>query len=394
MITAIITAAGRGRRMGESVNKVFLPLNGRPVLIHTVMAVTAPRAITHLIVTAAEGEEDDVRELLAGLHLAIPWEVVTGGEERQNSIENALRAVPSASDFVLVHDGARPLISAPIIDEVIKNAIEHQAALVAVKVKDTVKESSKDVFVKKTLKREFLWAVQTPQAFQTDILRQAYRQAEEDGYLGTDDASLVERIGVKVKIVSGDYRNIKITTPEDMILAESFLKETQKYLKPKEYASFRVGIGYDVHRLVRERKLILGGVEIAHTHGLLGHSDADVLLHAIKDALLGAAALGDIGRHFPDTKDEYKGISSLRLLEEVRKILKAARFKVNNVDATIVAEKPKLAPYIPEMNRNIAEALAINTKNVNIKATSTEGLGFAGRQEGIAAYATVSVVLS
>jgi 2-C-methyl-D-erythritol 4-phosphate cytidylyltransferase/2-C-methyl-D-erythritol 2,4-cyclodiphosphate synthase len=387
MVSAIITAAGSGSRMGNTGNKIFLPLNERPVLAHSVLAIAASEKIDHLVVTVAAGLENNTQNLLSALGLNIPWQVVTGGKERQHSIDNALQVVPGTADVILVHDGARPLVATSLINATIQAATAYQAATAAVKVKDTIKESSPDHFVTKTLKREWLWSIQTPQAFQAAILRQAYEQAAKDGYLGTDDASLVERLGVKVKIVQGDYQNIKITTPEDIALAAIFLKKS-----PHSPVFIRVGIGYDVHRLVTGRKLILGGVEIAHTHGLEGHSDADVLLHAIKDALLGAAALGDIGRHFPDTEAEYKGISSLKLLEKVRDILHTNCFSVNNIDATIVAQKPKLAPYIFAMNQNIADALCINVTNVNIKATTTEGLGFAGRQEGIAAYAAVSLI--
>jgi 2-C-methyl-D-erythritol 4-phosphate cytidylyltransferase/2-C-methyl-D-erythritol 2,4-cyclodiphosphate synthase len=393
MITAIITAAGSGSRMRQSVNKIFLSLNGKPVLSYSVLAIAAAGKIDNLIVTAASGLEKETEALLTNLKLSLPWQVVTGGKERQHSIHNALQAVPEATDLILVHDGARPLVSAELIAATISAAQEHQAALTAVKVKDTIKESSADNFVAKTLDRDFLYSVQTPQAFTASLLRQAYSQAEKDGYLGTDDASLVERLGVKVKIVPGEYQNLKITTPEDIALAESFLPKPS-FTPPPETSFSRVGIGYDVHQLVTDRKLILGGVEIAHTHGLAGHSDADVLLHAIKDALLGAAALGDIGRHFPDTEAQYKGISSLKLLAKVKEILHTNKFYVNNIDATIVAQKPKLAAYIPEMDRNIAAALGISVNNVNVKATTTEGLGFAGRQEGIAAYATASLIYS
>jgi 2-C-methyl-D-erythritol 4-phosphate cytidylyltransferase/2-C-methyl-D-erythritol 2,4-cyclodiphosphate synthase len=229
--------------------------------------------------------------------------------------------------------------------------------------------------------------VQTPQAFDRELLVTAYNQAMKDGYLGTDDAALVERLGIKVKFVPGNYQNIKITTPEDLQFAETVLGRRQEAKN-----MIRAGIGYDVHCLVPERKLILGGVEIPYSFGLEGHSDADVLLHAIKDALLGAAALGDIGRHFPDTDGRYKGISSLKLLIKVREILSKNGYIVNNIDATIVAQKPKLAPYIAQMNANIAAALGVDGRKINVKATTTEGLGFTGQGQGIAAYATATIV--
>jgi 2-C-methyl-D-erythritol 4-phosphate cytidylyltransferase/2-C-methyl-D-erythritol 2,4-cyclodiphosphate synthase len=227
------------------------------------------------------------------------------------------------------------------------------------------------------------------------LLRKAHSQAAQDNFLGTDDAVLVERLGIPVKIVQGNYQNIKITTPEDLIVAGALLN-TPDNLDPTaedggQSRVGRMGIGYDVHRLVEGRKLIIGGVEIPYPQGLEGHSDADVLLHAIKDAMLGAAGLGDIGRHFPDSDVQYKGISSLVLLTKVRDLISQQGWQVNNVDAIVIAEKPKLAPFIALMNHTIAAALGVETDRVNIKATTTEGLGFTGRREGIASQAIVSL---
>ena len=324
-----------------------------------------------------------------------PWQVVFGGSERQYSIANALKILSQTTDIVLVHDGARPLVNTQCINNVIQAATVHQAAVVAVPVKDTIKTVNDSGTVTGTPERHTLWSIQTPQGFNANILRQAYEQAAQDGYLGTDDASLVERIGARVKIVDGSYENIKVTTPEDLIIAEALMKGRINALYNKECEAknmVRFGMGYDVHKLVEGRKLILGGVEIPYVYGLDGHSDADVLLHGIKDALLGAAALGDIGKHFPDTDMSYKGVSSIILLERVREIIAEHGYIVNNIDATIVAERPKLAPYIPEMNQRIAIALQVEVGQVNVKATTTEGLGFAGKGTGIAAYAVASIV--
>lgn len=386
MVCVIIAAAGQGKRMASRVNKVLLPLHGRPVLAHSLFAACQAEAVTNIFITAAEEEIDTMEALVKDLNLPLPCQVIAGGSERQYSIANALKAVPDKINIVVVHDGARPLAGAELFNKVIAAARQHRAAIAAVPVKDTIKTADTDGWVTATPERRTLWSVQTPQAFDHKLLSTAYRQAAEASYLGTDDASLVERLGESVKIVEGHYQNIKITTPEDLGFAESLVTQQQEAM-----AMIRTGIGYDVHRLVPERKLILGGVDIPYSLGLDGHSDADVLLHAIKDALLGAAALGDIGRHFPDTDGRYKGVSSLSLLAEVRQILSENGYAVHNIDATIVAQKPKLAPYIAQMNTNIASVLGLAVNQVNVKATTTEGLGFAGQGEGMAAYATASI---
>ena len=394
MVTAIIVAAGRGKRMDSSINKVFMLLVNQPILLHSVTIYSECTDVDHLVVVAAPNEVLQVQEMLNHVVGIKPWQVVSGGSERQYSIANALKVIPQTTDIILVHDGARPLVTEDCISRVIEAAIQHKAAIAAVTVKDTIKIVSDNAIVKNTPDRHTLWSIQTPQGFNAQILQRAYEQAEQDGYLGTDDASLVERLGIDVKVVVGDYENIKVTTPEDLMIAQALMnsRNNRGYNKGCEAKNMvRFGMGYDVHKLVEGRKLILGGVEIPYICGLDGHSDADVLLHGIKDALLGAAALGDIGKHFPDTNLEYKGVSSIVLLKRVREIIAEHGYIVNNIDATIVAERPKLAPYIPEMNSRIAEALQVEIGQVNVKATTTEGLGFAGKGAGIAAYAVASI---
>lgn len=385
-VTAIIAAAGQGKRMGRGINKIFIPLSHCPVLVHTVKTLSKCSKITNLVIVTGSDDMAEVQKLLSSVEEIKEYRIVAGGSERQYSIANALAAVTNDTEITLVHDGARPLIEIETIEKVIEAARQYRAAGVAVPVKDTIKTVGADGFITGTPLRKTLWAIQTPQAFETKLLRQAYHAAGNEGYLGTDDAALVERLGVKVKIVEGNYNNLKITTPEDLIMAEALLKQGC------ESVMVRSGIGYDVHRLVPGRKLILGGVEIDYTLGLEGHSDADVLLHAIKDALLGAAALGDIGRHFPDSDNTYKGVSSLLLLTRVRQIIAEHGYQAGNIDATIVAQRPKLASYIPQMNEKIAEALGVSVRQINIKATTTEGLGFTGQGEGIAAYAIATIV--
>ncbi len=387
MVTVIIPAAGQGRRMGSEENKVFLTLKGESVLGRTIRQFAANEMVTDFVLVAAAGEEGKVEEIAARAAGALPYRIVIGGAERQHSIANALAVTSQAARIILVHDGARPLVSNECITQVVAEAGRSGAAVTAVQVKDTIKRADEQGVVLETPERAQLWAVQTPQGFDAALLRKAYAQAAADGVIATDDAGLVERLGHKVKLVRGNYQNIKITTPDDLQIAGALLEKSGK-----EGCAMRIGMGYDVHRLVVGRKLILGGEEIPYEKGLDGHSDADVLLHAIKDALLGAAGLGDIGRHFPDTDMQYKGASSLKLLARVGEILQENGYRVNNIDATVIAQKPKLANYIPAMNRNIARVLQIPPEAVNVKATTTEGLGFAGTGEGMAAQAIASIL--
>ena len=383
MNIAVLAAAGQGRRMGGGSNKAFLPLLSRPMLLRSAQVLSASKKIDAMLIVAAPEEEAEVRRILSQDDTLKPWQVVAGGSERQYSIANALKALPGGTDYVAVHDAARPLVLPESVDAVVEAAQRQRAAGLAVPVKDTIKESDAAGCVVATPPRERLWAIQTPQVFEAAMLRQAYAQAAAEGFLGTDDASLVERLGVPVHLVQGQYSNLKVTTPEDLVVAEAILQQRGE----ERQMEWRTGMGYDVHRLVPGRKLILGGVDIPHSLGLDGHSDADVLLHALKDALLGAAGLGDIGRHFPDTEAQYRGISSLLLLEKVQTLLEQAGWVVNNVDVTVAAQRPKLAPHIPQMVKNVAAALKVSEERINIKATTTEKLGFVGTEEGMSAYA-------
>ena len=273
-----------------------------------------------------------------------------------------------------------------MINEVVAAAKKDQAASIGVKAKDTIKETQDNGLVVKTVQRQNIWLTQTPQAFPFAVLKKAYEAAQSDNYYGTDDASLVERIGIKVKMIAGSYDNIKITTPEDLIIAEALLRS-----KSGGEMQMRVGCGYDSHRFVKGRKLVLGGAEIPFEKGLQGHSDADALIHAIGDALLGAAGAGDIGRHFPDTDPQYQDISSMLLLGRVREIITSKGFTVNNIDAIIIMEKPKVAPFAAQIIANIAEALHLAVTDINIKAKTNEGMGFVGRGEGVAVSAVATL---
>ena len=381
----IIAAAGSSSRMGTGVDKQFVILAGKPVLWHTINVFKQLPQIRQILVTVSPGNAERVATLLHQTLTGVPWQIVPGGAERQDSVRNALKLVSPSVELVLVHDGARPFVEPTCVLKSMQAAVETGAAVVAVPVKDTIKLADAAGGVKQTLDRSSLWQVQTPQTFRRELLLKAHEQAAAAGVVATDDAALVEWAGGSVSLVRGTYYNFKVTTPEDLVLAEAVAAERSGRRMQ------RVGFGYDVHQFVAGRPLMLGGVEVPHDRGLEGHSDADVLLHAISDALLGAAGLGDIGKHFPDTDLRYKGISSLLLLREVCRKLKEVGYAAQNLDAVIAAQEPKLAPYIARMNETIAAALDIPVTQVNVKATTTEHLGFVGRKEGIAAQAVVMI---
>jgi 2-C-methyl-D-erythritol 4-phosphate cytidylyltransferase/2-C-methyl-D-erythritol 2,4-cyclodiphosphate synthase len=382
---AIIPAGGAGTRLKSHVAKQFLLLDGLPILVHTLKVFQESKEIDDIIVAVPPDELVSMRQdLIEKYGLTKVSMTVAGGNQRQDSVGNCLAAITGECDLVVIHDAVRPFVTEELIRQVVDAARVTGAASAGVKAKDTIKETTEDNNVWATLPRHNLWLTQTPQAFKFELLKEAYSAACNEKYYGTDDASLIERIGKQVKMVEGFYANIKITTREDMMMADVLMKKGNKI-------STRSGLGYDSHRFAADRKLILGGVEIPFEKGLQGHSDADALIHAICDALLGAAGAGDIGRHFPDNDPQYKNISSMILLERVKKLIEAKGFSINNIDATVVMEMPKLAPYAGEMVSNIASALNIARTAVNIKAKTNEGMGFAGRNEGIAVFAIAAV---
>ena len=376
---AIVLAGGSGSRMGAQRNKVLLKLAGKPVIVRAVDAFT--NLVDGVILISREEDIPDMRAAMAAANL--PVTIVAGGDSRQASVWNGLCALPESCTHVLIHDGARCLVDEGTIRRCMASVENHGTGVAAIPAIDTIKQVDADEIVTATPDRSQLRAVQTPQGFTVELIRRAHMSAQQAGFLGTDDASLVERLGHPVRLTEGNRRNIKLTTPEDLIMAETFLG--------RNFPALRVGQGYDVHRLVEGRDLILCGVNIPHTLGLLGHSDADVAVHALMDAMLGAMALGDIGKHFPDTDERYRGISSMKLLEHVVALLKERHARVTNCDVTIVAQQPKLLPHIPQMQANIASALELPLDRVNIKATTTERLAFEGREEGISAQAICMV---
>jgi len=374
-ISVIIAAAGSGNRMGSGIPKQYLSIGGMPMLIKTVKAFETNDFIDYILVVTNIDYINHFKGELRRFGIA-NVEVVAGGEQRQDSVYKGLKAMPEDTDYVIVHDGARPFISKATITDILEEVLDKDAVVTAVPVKDTIAQQGAltnrpfndgNSFVRlEYFDRNSLFSIQTPQAFEKKLILNAFELAYRDEFYGTDEGMLVERLGHVVHIVEGEYSNIKITTKEDL---------------PMEN---RIGSGYDVHRLVEGKKLILGGIHIPFEKGLLGHSDADVLIHAIMDALLGAAALGDIGTHFPDDADEYKDISSIILLKKVKDILLLNGYNIGNIDVTVICQQPKISSFIGGMIRNIGEALEIDENRISIKATTTEKLGFTGREEGIA----------
>lgn len=378
---AIIPAGGAGRRLKSNIPKQYLLLDSSPVLVHTLNAFQESELIDEIILALPAEDITHVwQNLIEKNRLVKVKNVVVGGNQRQDSVNNCLLSIKEECDIVVVHDAVRPFVTAELIRKIVETSVIVGAAVAGVKVIDTIKEIQNDNKVRSTIPRENIWIAQTPQAFKYDLLKEAYRLAYEQKFYGTDDASLVERMGREVTMVESSYQNIKITTNEDMSVAEALIKKKNK-------TGYRTGFGYDSHKLVHERKLVLGGVQIPFDKGLKGHSDADALVHAICDALLGAAGAGDIGRHFPDTNPEYKDVSSMILLERVKDLIGLKGFFINNIDATLVLEAPKLAPHADEMVANIARVLKISKDKVNIKAKTNEGMGFIGRNEGVAVFA-------
>ena len=371
-VYVIIGAAGAGTRMGYQTPKQFLKVGGKTILETAALKFNKVEYVDEIIVVTNSDYIKKTMELLSKPSYNKVTKVIPGGRERQDSIFCGVKALGEIqyNDIVLIHDGARPFVEKNVIESVIEAAALGTSVVPCVKVKDTVRQiESLGKEKSKTLNRELLYNVQTPQGFTYRIILEAYEKAFEEGFYGTDDSSLVERLGHEIVIVPGDYENIKITTKEDL---------------PMET---RIGIGYDVHKMVEGRRLILGGEEIPFEKGLLGHSDADVLVHALIDAILGAAGLGDIGKHFPDNDQRFKGASSIALLKTVKSLIYDNGYDLVNADITIIAQRPKIAHYIPAMKRNIAETLDVEESRINIKGTTTEKLGFVGREEGMAAEA-------
>lgn len=380
---AVIPAAGSGTRFGAGLPKQFAVLQGKPVLVLSITRFLATERIRVIAVAVPQAHRQTAESMLASFFTSKERGrivLAAGGPTRQESVRAGLQVLPPETEVVLVHDAARPFVAAAIIERCLEEAGRRGAAIAAVPVRDTLKLAGPDQRVQRTVGRDNLWQAQTPQAARIDLLRRAYELADRDGFTGTDEASLLEHAGIAVSIVEGSELNFKITRPDDLFLAAGLMREER---------TVRIGHGFDAHRFTAGRPLILGGVAIPFEFGLEGHSDADVLTHAFIDAFLGAMGAGDIGRHFPDTDMRYRNISSLLLLREVAGMAAQAGMALLNADLTIVCQKPKLAPFTEAMRKNLAEACAVGLEAVNIKATTTEKMGFTGRGEGTAAHAVV-----
>jgi 2-C-methyl-D-erythritol 4-phosphate cytidylyltransferase/2-C-methyl-D-erythritol 2,4-cyclodiphosphate synthase len=390
---AVIVAAGRGTRLGVAA-KTLLPLAGRPMLAWALDAAQAADSIASIVIVAGKHTKPDMDALAATGAWPKIVAVVPGGERRQDSVLAGVHATPENADVVAIHDGARPLVTPDLWNAAVAAARELGAAIVAVPVSDTLKRVA-DGRIAGTVDRTGMWGAQTPQAFRRDLLLDIFRRAGDREV--TDEARLCEDLGIPVAIVPGMPENLKVTHPGDVAVADALLAARQSEVGGARMGGMegmgwpRTGIGYDVHRFAEGRRMVLGGVEIPFDRGLEGHSDADVALHAICDALLGAAGLGDIGKHFPPGDPRFKDADSLDLLRESARLVREAGYEPVNVDVAIVAEAPRIGPHVPLMRERIGAAIGIGAAAVGVKATTNEGMGFVGRQEGIAALATALV---
>ena len=386
-VSAIVAAGGRGLRFGGAQPKQLASIGGRPILERSVAAFVGHSSVDEVIVALPGEIAIDPPDYLTGA--SKPVRVVVGGSRRQDSVASAFREVDARAEVVVVHDAARPFVSPGLIERTIAAAIDSGAALAALRASDTVKraadseEAGGPRYVADTLSRDSIYLAQTPQAFKRDILRDALAAAEREGIDATDEAALAERIGHHVRLVEGEATNIKITTPDDLPFAEAIAARRG----PRPARTGRAGTGYDLHRLVVGRPLVLGGVTVPAERGALGHSDADVVCHAVTDAILGALCLGDIGRHFPDSDPQWAGASSLDLLRRAVGLAGEQGFEVGNVDVTVVLETPKIRDHIGAMRAAVAGAIGIDAARVSIKGKTNEGLDAVGRGEAVAAHA-------
>jgi 2-C-methyl-D-erythritol 4-phosphate cytidylyltransferase / 2-C-methyl-D-erythritol 2,4-cyclodiphosphate synthase len=389
-VSAIIAAGGRGSRFGGAQPKQLQPLAGVPILKRTIDACLHGYAFDEVVVAVPADLAANPPSYLDDVI------VVEGGDRRQDSVANAFRAVAPSSQVIVIHDAARPLISASLIERTVAAAVEHGAAIAALQARDTVKRSDASRIIRGTLPRDEVFLAQTPQAFRVGVLRDALLHAEALAKAGaiastahdaTDEAMLAEAAGHHVHLVEGDPRNLKITTPDDLEMAERLLGAGSRP------ATMRIGNGYDLHRLVAGRPLILGGVTIPFDRGLDGHSDADAVCHAVTDAILGAASAGDIGRHFPDTDPAFTGANSIELLTRAAAVVHAAGYAVANVDVVVIAQRPKLSPYVDAMRASLARALGIDSQQVSVKGKTNEGVDSTGAGQAIAVHAVALITV-
>jgi 2-C-methyl-D-erythritol 4-phosphate cytidylyltransferase / 2-C-methyl-D-erythritol 2,4-cyclodiphosphate synthase len=385
-VAAIIAAGGRGERLGANKPKQFLEIGGRSILELSVAALAASDRISEIIVALPEDHLDAVAKSFEGT-IEKPLRFVAGGVRRQDSVANAFAETSPHAEVILIHDAARPFVTVAVIERTIDAAEIHGAAIAGISVRDTVKQvghTSADGSrrINATIPRDDVFMAQTPQAFRREVLARAL--SEGAAVDATDEAMLVERLGLPVHVVEGDSANVKITTREDLAAAKGAVADRRRI-------TMRIGNGYDLHRLISGRPLILGGVTIPFELGLDGHSDADIVCHAVTDAVLGAAAIGDIGRLFPDNDPKWKGADSIALLKGAIAKVHEAGYRVSNVDVTVIAQKPKLLPYLEAMRANLSAALGIDIGAVSVKGKTNEGVESMGRSESMACHAVALI---
>lgn len=379
--------------MESSIPKAFMPVYGKPILLYTLERIIQLPYLHRIIIAVSKDMRAEAERLVTSFRAGLTEEkkgceilIVTGGSERLYSINNALQKT-GGEDLIAVHDAVRPMIEAADFTKVCNKAMQAGAALLMTPSSNTLKKIDlKDSGrIQQTINRAEVWQILTPQVFRAVILRDAYAKAMQGGIFGTDDATLVEQAGYPVYGVEGNPDNIKITYKQDL---HRFMNYLSSGFSP------RIGYGYDSHRFKTGRKLILGGVEVPYEKGLDGHSDADVLTHAVIDAILGALALGDIGSHFPDTDDAFRNADSRELLRQVFQKITGLGYSVGNIDATIVAQQPKLRNYIDRMRANIAEDCQCEISQISVKATTAERMGALGRTEGLSCSAVALLIKS
>ncbi|MBT8763721.1 2-C-methyl-D-erythritol 4-phosphate cytidylyltransferase [Desulfohalobiaceae bacterium Ax17] len=388
-IWVILLAAGQSSRLqkqGIAQKKQFLSWKGYPLFWHSALKFAKIPEIKGIICTFPPEDvsyaQNLTKELKKKKPLGIPFYPVPGGELRQDSVYNGLKNLPQECDYVLVHDAARPFFSAKLVVNLIEAFTQDLGGVIpGLACKDTIKKVSQNL-VLKTLARKQLMAVQTPQFFPKDTLIKAHEKAQEENFTATDDASMVENLGLSIRVIPGEEKNIKITTKEDL----NMLTENTPTPVPC------VGFGYDVHRYGGPRPMILAGVPIPGGPTVFAHSDGDVLYHALTDAILGCLGAGDIGEHFPDSDPQHEGQSSSVFLTEALHMAQKQNLRLMHIDLTIVAQVPKLAPYKKQIKKNIAGLTGLRSDQINVKATTEEGLGFTGSKKGIKAIAVVTAI--
>lgn len=386
-IAVIIVAAGRGHRFGGEMPKQYLEVHQQPLVRHAVQAFLDHPAIDLILPVIHPDDADILANALGGLDYLEP---VAGGAARQDSVRNGLEGLASsAPDYVLVHDAARPMVAPALIDRVIEALQDTSGVIPGIAVVDTLKRADDDGIITDTVSRDGLWRAQTPQGFKYADLLAAHRSAI--GQELTDDAAVMEASGYRVAVVLGDENNIKVTTPDDLMRMEEIMSDDSAQAKLVRSPSFRIGSGYDVHKLGPGDHVTLCGVKITSERALIGHSDADVALHAVTDAVFGAIADGDIGSHFPPTDSQWRGASSDQFFAYACERMRERGFELSNIDLTIICEKPKIGPHRDAMRARLAEIAQIDVSCVSVKATTTECLGFTGRGEGIAAEAVIII---